>query len=67
MNILKHLGFVVDKRRPERTDREKITAILNHATPKNTTEIKRLMGLVSWYRRFIKSCLPTAPVLVSPD
>lgn len=28
--------------------------IVNYPTPKNTPEIKRLLDLVSWYRRFIK-------------
>lgn len=50
---LKFLGFIVD-RQGLRTDPEKVSAILNYPTPKTTTEIKRLIGLVSWYRRFVK-------------
>lgn len=50
---LKFLGFVVDNN-GLRTDPDKVSAIVNYPTPKNTTEIKRLIGLVSWYRRFIK-------------
>lgn len=50
---LKFLGFIVDKD-GLRTNPEKVDAILNYPTPKNTTEIKRLIGLVGWYRRFIK-------------
>lgn len=50
---LRFLGFVVDSQ-GLRTDPEKVSAIVNYPTPKTTTEIKRLIGLVSWYRRFIK-------------
>lgn len=51
---LNYLGFVVDQL-GLRTDPDKVSAILNYPTPKNTTEIRRLIGLVSWYRRFIKN------------
>lgn len=63
---LSFLGFVVDHQ-GLRTDPEKVTAILNYSVPKNTTEIKRLIGLVSWYRRFIKDfstiCSPISDLL----
>lgn len=51
---LKFLGFVVDQE-GLRTDPDKVSAILKFPTPKTTTEIKRLIGLVSWYRRFVKN------------
>lgn len=51
---LKYLGFVVDQQ-GLRTDPDKVSAILNYPTPKNTTEVRRLIGLVSWYRRFIEN------------
>lgn len=50
---LKYLGFVVDKLGLH-TDPDKVTAILNFERPKNTTEVRRLIGLASWYRRFVK-------------
>lgn len=60
------LGFVVDEQ-GLRTDPEKVSAIINYPSPKNTTEIKRLIGLVSWYRRFIKDfssiCSPISDLL----
>lgn len=63
---LKFLGFVVDKA-GLRTDEEKVSAILNYPAPKNTTEIKRLIGLIGWYRRFIKDfstvCSPITDLL----
>lgn len=63
---LTFLGFVVDQQ-GLRTDPEKVSAIMNYSVPKTTTEIKRLIGLVSWYRRFIKDfstiCSPISDLL----
>lgn len=63
---LTFLGFVVDQQ-GLRTDPEKVSAIMNYSVPRNTTEIKRLIGLVSWYRRFIKDfstiCSPILALL----
>lgn len=50
---LKYLGFVVDKR-GLRTDPEKVEAMLKYPKPKTYTEVKRFLGLCSWYRRFVK-------------
>lgn len=50
---LNYLGYVVDKNGLH-TSEEKVSAVQNFPIPKNTTEIKRLLGLVGWYRRFIK-------------
>lgn len=51
-NSLKYLGFIVDGS-GLRTDPEKVTAMVNYPRPNTTTEIKRFLGLCSWYRRFI--------------
>lgn len=50
---LTFLGYVVDKQGLQ-TNPDKITAIENFPVPTTTTEIKRFLGLVGWYRRFIK-------------
>lgn len=50
---LRYLGYIVDKD-GLRTDPEKVEAILNFARPKTFTELKRFIGLASWYRRFVK-------------
>lgn len=50
---LKFLGFIVGSN-SLRTDPDKICAIVNYPRPSTTTEIKRFVGLCSWYRRFIK-------------
>lgn len=59
---LKYLGYIVDKE-GLRTDPEKVSAILNFPRPKNFTELKRFIGLASWYRRFVKNfSLVAAPL-----
>lgn len=49
---LNYLGFVLDKY-GLRTNPEKVAAMVNFPQPKTTTEIKRFVGMCSWYRRFI--------------
>ncbi|KAK9730865.1 Reverse transcriptase (RNA-dependent DNA polymerase) [Popillia japonica] len=51
---LKFLGFIVDQE-GLRTDPDKVSAIVDYPTPKTTTQIKRLIGLVGYYRRFLKN------------
>lgn len=50
---LAFLGFVID-RQGLRTDPNKINSILGTPIPRNTTEVRRLIGILQWYRRFIK-------------
>lgn len=58
---LKFLGYVVGGN-SLRTDPDKISAMINYPRPTTTTEVKRFIGLCSWYRRFIKDF----STLVSP-
>ncbi|CAK1587301.1 unnamed protein product [Parnassius mnemosyne] len=51
---LKYLGYIVDKE-GLRTDPEKVSAILNYPRPNTYTELKRFLGLASWYRRFVEN------------
>lgn len=51
---LRFLGYIVDKD-GLRTDPNKVAAILNFPRPKNLTELKRFIGIASWYRRFVKN------------
>lgn len=51
---LKYLGYIVDKH-GLRTDPEKVSAILNYPRPSTYTELKRFIGLASWYRRFVEN------------
>lgn len=49
---LKYLGYLLDEQ-GLRTDPDKVAAMLNFPRPKTVTELKRFIGLVGWYRRFI--------------
>lgn len=51
---LRYLGYIIDKK-GLRTDPEKVAAILNFPRPRNYTELKRFIGLASWYRRFVEN------------
>lgn len=51
---LRYLGYLVSSR-GLLVDPEKVRAILDIPTPKNTTEVRRIIGMASWYRKFIKS------------
>lgn len=49
---LRYLGYVVDGA-GLRVDPEKVEAILNIKTPTNVSELRRFVGMASWYRRFV--------------
>lgn len=49
---LKYLGYVVS-RNGLHVDPEKVTAILAIPPPKTVSEVRRIIGVCSWYRRFI--------------
>jgi Reverse transcriptase (RNA-dependent DNA polymerase). len=51
---LKYLGYVIDQD-GLRTDPDKVSAMVNYPRPTTSTEIKRFVGLCSWYRRFIEN------------
>lgn len=51
---LKYLGYIVDKE-GLRTDPDKINSILNYPRPETFTDLKRFIGLASWYRRFVEN------------
>lgn len=50
---LKYLGYIVEGGQGIRTDPDKVSTMVNYPRPTTTTEIKRFIGLCSWYRRFI--------------
>lgn len=58
---LKYLGYVVSSKGLH-VDVDKVRAILELKPPKNATEIRRVIGMASWYRRFI----PSFPHLINP-
>jgi transposase InsO family protein len=50
---LRFLGYVVNKQ-GLLVDPAKVQAILEIPTPKSVTEVRRLVGMASWYRRFVR-------------
>ena len=52
---LKYLGHVVGDKGIH-TDPDKVAAITQMATPTDVTAIRRFLGMVSYYRRFIENC-----------
>lgn len=51
---LKYLGYLVDKH-GLRTDPEKVECIANYPVPKTIKEVRRFVGMASWYRRFVRN------------
>lgn len=49
---LKYLGYVVNGNGLS-VDPDKIKAILSIPTPKNQREVRSVLGMASWYRRFV--------------
>lgn len=49
---LKYLGYVVN-RHGLHVDPEKVEAMVNLPTPNNISEVRRIIGTISWYRRFV--------------
>lgn len=50
---VKYLGYVIDGD-GIRTDPDKVKAIIDYPPPSSVKEVRRLVGLVNWYRRFIQ-------------
>lgn len=51
---LAFLGYIVDKDGLH-TNPEKVSAIQNLPIPKTYSDVKRIVGMASWYRRFIQN------------
>ena len=49
---IKYLGYIVDSR-GLRTDPEKVEAIVNFPSPKNTTQLRRVLGMIGWFARYL--------------
>nr|CAI5865101.1 unnamed protein product [Callosobruchus analis] len=58
---LRYLGYVVNGS-GLLVDPSKVEAILRMEPPKNVTEVRRIIGLASWYRRFV----PSFSMVVAP-
>lgn len=53
MKKLKYLGYIIGGDGIE-PDPEKIKAIVDYPIPKNVKDIRRLLGMAGWYRRFLR-------------
>lgn len=51
---LRYLGYLVNKHGIS-VDPSKVEAITNLATPKNVSDVRRIIGMISYYRRFVPS------------
>lgn len=51
-NELKYLGYVINSKGLH-VDPSKIETIVNYPTPTNKKEVKRFLGIASWYRKFV--------------
>lgn len=49
---LKYLGYLVN-RNGISVDPSKVQAITDMPAPKNITEVRRVLGMISWYRKFV--------------
>lgn len=52
MRRLNYLGYIIDENGVS-PDREKISCIDDYPVPKTVKDVRRLIGLAGWYRRFI--------------
>jgi len=56
------LGVVIRPKRVE-MQKEKVEGVLNWPVPRNVKEVQKFLGLVNYYRRFIKDFARIAALL----
>lgn len=54
MSKLVFLGYVIDGNGTQ-ADPEKVQPIVEYPQPKNVRDVRRVLGMANWYRRFIKN------------
>ena len=52
---VKYLGFLVNEN-GLLVDPDKIDPIINYPVPMNIKKLRRILGMTSWYRKFINNC-----------
>lgn len=59
---LRYVGYLID-RHGCKPDPEKTSAVINLPTPKSVKEVRRVFGMLAWYRRFLKDfAMVSAPL-----
>ncbi|KAK9711367.1 hypothetical protein QE152_g25516 [Popillia japonica] len=58
---LRYLGYVIDQCGLH-VDPDKVKAILSYSQPKSVGDVRRFVGMASWYRRFV----PNFSTIVAP-
>ena len=58
-----YLGFLLEKE-GLRPNPEKVASVLGYSTPLNIKQLRRFLGMVGWYARFIKNVSSTKIPLV---
>ncbi|XP_043285560.1 uncharacterized protein [Venturia canescens] len=61
---VKYLGFLVN-RDGLQIDAEKVAPVVNYPVPRNVKQLRRFLGMASWYRRFIPAFATHANPLTS--
>lgn len=59
---VKYLGFVVNENGLH-IDPDKVSPVLQFPAPKNISQLRRFIGMTSWYRRFVESYADVAEPL----
>ena len=61
---VKYLGMLVN-REGFRPDPDKIAPIMDYPAPKNLKQLRRFLGMASWYRKFLENFATIAEPLTS--
>lgn len=62
MRKLNYLGYIIDQSGIN-VNPEKVAAIVNYPSPKSVRDVRRLLGMATWYNRFISNFASlTAPI-----